>query len=113
MEQPRAGAILIIQNGAWEYLLQFRDGTPGISHPLTWGTVGGWVEAGEDPLAGAVRELEEELGIEARPEELEQIDLQAIAGVQEYVFRLTRPVEWGSSSWRKERAAGSSLKRKP
>jgi 8-oxo-dGTP diphosphatase len=35
-------------------------------HPLKWEFPGGKVESGESPEAAAIRELEEELGIQAR-----------------------------------------------
>ena len=58
-----------IQNSKGELLLQKRsdkvDNCPGI-----WATTGGSVQAGEEPLSTAVRELSEELGIKVLPEEL-------------------------------------------
>jgi 8-oxo-dGTP pyrophosphatase MutT (NUDIX family) len=54
-----AGA-LIFQNG---HVLTCLRGM-GESEPLTWGTFGGMAEAGEDPLACMLREVEEESGID-------------------------------------------------
>jgi 8-oxo-dGTP diphosphatase len=42
----------------------------GGRHPLKWEFPGGKVETGEDPRAALVRELREELGVEARTGEL-------------------------------------------
>lgn len=52
---------VIVRGG--RVLLQQRD--PRGSYPLTWETAGGKVEPGETPEAALVRELWEELGIEA------------------------------------------------
>ncbi|AUD14346.1 hypothetical protein CW734_12755 [Planococcus sp. MB-3u-03] len=38
--------------------------------PMLWETTGGSVITGESSLTGALRELEEETGLLARPEEL-------------------------------------------
>lgn len=54
-----------------EVLLQKRCATKD-SYPDTWDlSCGGHITAGEDSLETAVRELEEELGLKVRPEELE------------------------------------------
>lgn len=54
-----------------EVLLQKRCATKD-SYPDTWDlSCGGHITAGEGSLETAVRELEEELGLKARPEELE------------------------------------------
>ncbi|MBQ9766656.1 MAG: NUDIX domain-containing protein [Lachnospiraceae bacterium] len=58
-----------IQNSKCELLMQKRsdtvDNCPGI-----WAATGGSVQAGEEPLVTAVRELAEELGITIQPSEL-------------------------------------------
>lgn len=59
-----------IQNSKGELLMQKRsdkvDNCPGI-----WAATGGSVQAGEEPLISAVRELSEELGIMVTAEELQ------------------------------------------
>lgn len=47
-------------DGSWRYLLQLRG---AMTHQGdTWGVVGGALDEGEDPTAGALREAAEELG---------------------------------------------------
>lgn len=59
-----------IQNSKGELLMQKRsdkvDNCPGI-----WAATGGSVQAGEEPLISAVRELSEELGITVSEEKLQ------------------------------------------
>jgi 8-oxo-dGTP diphosphatase len=55
----------VITNALGQYLLQMRDGKPGICHPLKWNFFGGGLEPRESPLAGAVRETAEEIGFTA------------------------------------------------
>jgi 8-oxo-dGTP pyrophosphatase MutT (NUDIX family) len=55
-----AGVILVDRRGA--LLLQLRDDLAPVS-PDQWSIVGGSVEAGEDPVDGARRELLEETGL--------------------------------------------------
>lgn len=50
-----------IKNSKGEWLISKR--TPNKSFPLLWEQTGGSVLAGEDSLAGALREVREELGI--------------------------------------------------
>jgi 8-oxo-dGTP diphosphatase len=61
---PVAGVILY-RDG--KVLLQLRDDKPDIVWPNTWAVFGGHIEPGEDPLAGAIRETEEELGLTLEP----------------------------------------------
>lgn len=59
---PRcAVAVLLVNLDGW-VLLQERDSNAGIS-PNQWGLVGGVREPHEEPLAAAVRELQEETGL--------------------------------------------------
>ncbi len=42
------------------FLMQMRDGSPGICNPLKWNFFGGQLHHNEEPLAGAMREFSEE-----------------------------------------------------
>lgn len=55
-----AGVVLVDPRG-W-ILMQERDEHPRID-PEKWGLSGGHLEGGEDPVTGALRELEEETGV--------------------------------------------------
>ena len=56
-----------IRNSKGQYLISQRSASRP-SFPLIWETVGGSVVAGEDSLAGAIREAEEEVGIALTPD---------------------------------------------
>ena len=56
-----------IRNSKGDYLISQRS-TDRPSHPLEWECVGGSVTKGEDSLTGALREVEEEVGITLPPE---------------------------------------------
>ena len=58
-----------IQNSNGELLMQKRSDTVD-NCPGEWATTGGSVQAGEEPLVTAVRELSEELGLTVSAEEL-------------------------------------------
>ena len=57
----RFSSVVLIDARGW-LLLQERDEHPAID-PDKWGFVGGHLDPGEDFLAGAYRELEEETGL--------------------------------------------------
>lgn len=62
-------AVILVDRRGW-VLLQERDERPLIA-PEKWAFCGGHLESGEDPLAGAVRELEEETEVRLSPAELQ------------------------------------------
>jgi len=69
-------AVILVDRRGW-VLLQERDEHPTIA-PEKWSFCGGHLESGEDPLAGAVRELEEETEVRLGPEALELVAVQEL-----------------------------------
>ena len=66
LEFSDAVAALIVIEEDGRYLMQLRDDKPGIFYPDHWGLFGGAVEPGETVEQALVRELDEELGLDAR-----------------------------------------------
>jgi 8-oxo-dGTP pyrophosphatase MutT (NUDIX family) len=62
-------AVILVDRRGW-VLLQERDEHPRIA-PEKWSFCGGHLEPGEDPLVGAVRELEEETEVRLSPTDLQ------------------------------------------
>jgi 8-oxo-dGTP pyrophosphatase MutT (NUDIX family) len=75
--QPRGFGCVLLVDAQGRVLLQERDEHAPID-PDRWGLAGGHLEPGEDPEAGAYRELEEETGVRLAPNTLE---LYAVAEV--------------------------------
>lgn len=85
----------IITNSQGKYLLQMRDGAEGICNPLKWNFFGGGLEDGEDPVAGAVRENGEEIGLAADAADFEFLgEFSPKENSVVYVVRYMKPVEW-------------------
>lgn len=63
------GAIIVVVNRGREILCTLRSPEKRV-YPGVWENTGGGVLAGEDSRTAAVRELKEETGIQAAPEEL-------------------------------------------
>jgi 8-oxo-dGTP pyrophosphatase MutT (NUDIX family) len=70
-----ACVVLVDRHG--RLLLQERDEHPVID-PEKWGMCGGHLEPGEDPLTGAVRELEEETGVLLAPGDLTLVEVATV-----------------------------------
>lgn len=66
------GVQIWVRNSNGEFLIQKRPMSLKVL-PGIWATTAGAVEAGEDVLDGAVRELEEEVGIKVASDELQLI----------------------------------------
>jgi 8-oxo-dGTP pyrophosphatase MutT (NUDIX family) len=64
--EPRRFGCVMLVDRAGGVLLQERDENAPID-PDRWGLAGGHLDAGEDPEAGAYRELEEETGVRLEP----------------------------------------------
>lgn len=85
----------IIQNSAGKYLLQIRDGTEGICNPLKWNFFGGSLIDNEDPVAGAIRETQEELGIVVEPDDFDLVgELRPREDRLVFVIQYKQPAEW-------------------
>jgi 8-oxo-dGTP pyrophosphatase MutT (NUDIX family) len=89
------GACLLIKNREGKILLQMRDNNPGVVSPLTWDFFGGACEGNETPAQGAAREMREELGIEATPEDFQEVGSLITHGIDEHLLAFGRPLEWG------------------
>ena len=80
-----------IQNGKGELLMQKRsdkvDNCPGV-----WATTGGSVQAGEEPLVTAVRELSEELGLTVSEEELQYCLMVRRPNAYCYIYVLRKDI---------------------
>lgn len=61
----RVAGVILYRDG--RVLLQHRDDKPDIVWPGAWAIFGGHLEDGEDPESGAIREIEEELGLKLQP----------------------------------------------
>src|SRR5438128_1366014 len=64
-----AEILLIRQDGA--VILQVRDNKPGITNPGLVSAFGGHIEAKEEPLEAAVREINEETNLGLKPDQLQ------------------------------------------
>ena len=64
------GVHVWIMNGKKELLIQRRNPNKRV-HPNVWSIAGGGVDAGETTLSTAIRECQEELGIDLKVDELE------------------------------------------
>ncbi len=56
-----------------KFLFVLRDDKPDIASPNTWDIIGGGIDAGETPLECTIREIQEEVTITIRPEQLQLI----------------------------------------
>lgn len=83
----------IVHNEQGKFLLQMRDGTPGICDPLMRNFFGGGLD-GERPLEVARRELVEELGVAADLSEFELVSTMEYDGKLVHIVRLLRLLGW-------------------
>lgn len=88
----RLGVQVWIRNDKGEFLLSQRH--PCKKKPLKWEATGGAVDAGEDTLAAAVREVGEELGLSLQKENLALIRTRLCDGIE---FLDTYLTEWNGA----------------
>ena len=103
----RSSALVIIKDRRGRIFLQFRDRETQLD-PLAWGLWGGRIEADDaSPTAAAVRELREELGIEAESHELEEIaQFVDPHGMCAHLFCYAIPIGWKNIDIREGAGAG-------
>ncbi len=82
-------------NSRGELLLTLRDARKHL-FPGLWEVTGGAVQAGESSRQGAMRELREETGIRAEPDELTLLGSYRVGSVFADVYLLRRDAEIGS-----------------
>jgi len=87
------GVQVIVQHSDGRVLLQLRDDKAEIPYPNTWCLPGGMREKGEDALACAVRELEEEMGLIVAPDELTLVESRLHSYGHETTFALRLDVD--------------------
>ncbi|MCZ2830539.1 NUDIX domain-containing protein [Modestobacter sp. VKM Ac-2986] len=88
-----AGVQVVLQDAAGDVLLQLRDDDPAIPYPGTWCLPGGHLEPGESPVACAVRELEEEMGLVLDPAQLHHVGSQQRSYGYEHTYRAVVDVD--------------------
>lgn len=97
---------LIVQGKDGRILLQMRDGKAKKA-PLLWSLWGGAIDAADaGPLAAAVREIKEELGIDAQESEFEIIGSRNSLSQTALLMRYRPPVAWSSFSLGEGAGAG-------
>jgi 8-oxo-dGTP diphosphatase len=74
-----------IRNEAGEYLVQQRAAHLE-SGPGMWATTAGYVLSGEDSLAGAIREVSEELGVQLAPGCFSKFDCLYMDGLMQDIW---------------------------
>lgn len=95
-----------IQNKKGELLMQKRSDTVD-NCPGEWAATGGSVQAGEEPLTTAVRELAEELGIDVSVEELRYCLMVKRPSAYCYVYVLRKDVSVDSLTLQESEVAAA------
>ncbi len=80
--------LLILEDARGRIALQLRDRLPTVAYGDHWGLIGGHVEAGEQPLAAGIREVQEELGCTLDPHKMNLVQTLNQNPEREYfIFR--------------------------
>lgn len=86
-EGARTGLLgLIALDDHGRLLMQLRDEFDGVPAPGEWGLFGGHQEPGETPMAGILREIKEELGMEFSSDALQPLARYSMATRDANVF---------------------------
>ena len=86
-------AVMLFVNAKGELLLQLRDDKPEIRYPNHWGVVGGHVEPGESFEEALVREVAEEIEVEAAGYEYWETHESPGHSLAMFAMRLDVPAE--------------------
>lgn len=87
------GCQIIILTSDNRVLLHLRDDKTGIAFPNTWCIPGGHLDDGEEPLDCVVRELDEEMQITVRPDEVQHLFSRQRSYGFEHTYWIRRDVD--------------------
>ena len=97
---------ILVRDGRGRTLLQFRDASAP-TYPLVWGFWGGGMSLDDaTPADCAVRELREELNLEAATTDFTQVGVRTSTTGDAWLMLFGRPVEWGQFEVREGAGAG-------
>ena len=87
----KEGAQIILLNDRREVLMYLRDDFAHIPFPNMWALPGGMLEARETPKQCVIREIEEEMGVELDPGEVQHVVThQRDFGIEHTFFAQTK-----------------------
>lgn len=95
--QKSAGAFIVHNK---KLLMMLRDNNPKIPNPNCWHLIGGMIEKGEEALDALVREIEEEVCIEVRRDDVKKIGKNITREKSEYFIYWIKLDDWQAENVR-------------